>query len=115
MRVHVHLQRMHRHRHRHRHGHRHRHRCTHTPRSTLGSDSKSGFAASAAAAEEDLLTVHNEWQKVGKHNALSGDTTMEHRGDGVTVGRNLGNSNKEFGFVQYSRAVGLPHRKGGKK
>jgi len=89
---------------------------THTSLYT-GSDSKSGFAASAAAAaaEEDLLTVHNEWQKVGKHNALSGDTTMEHRGDGVTVGRNLGNSNKEFGFVQYSRAVGLPHRKGGKK
>ena len=30
--------------------------------------------------EEVLLTAYNKWQKVGKHNALSGNTTLGARG-----------------------------------
>ena len=35
-----------------------------------------------ATQEEDLLTVNKEWQKVGKHNVLSGNTTLGARAQG---------------------------------
>ena len=41
-----------------------------------GSSGKAVEKAREVEEEEDLLTVNKGWQKVGKHNALSGNTTL---------------------------------------